>query len=87
MIECKVEVFEIQGLKSREMSVDFSESYLNGDGGGLFLREPGLCHQCIGELSNCFEDVRDQRSLEHRMEEMVAQCGNASAVRYEDFSD
>ena len=88
MTDCKQQVFQFQGLKSRKVTADFTGGYLSSDaGGGLFLGEVESRHGIIEELSECFNDGRDQRYVEHSVKELLAQRINGIALGYEDLND
>ena len=88
MTDCKQQVFQFQGLKSRKVTADFTGGYLSSDaGGGLFLREVESRHGIIEELSECFVDGRDQRYVEHSVKELLAQRINGIVLGYEDLND
>ena len=88
MTDCKQQVFQFQGLKSRKVTADFTGGYLSSDaGGGLFLGEVESRHGIIEELSECFNDGRDQRYVEHSVKELLAQRINGIALGYEELND
>ncbi len=87
MTHCRQEIFQFQGLKSRKVTTDFTGGYLSSDGGGLFLREVERRHRIITKLSHCFADTRNQRFVEHRVVELLAQRINGISLGYEDLND
>ena len=88
MTDCKQQVSQFQGLKSRKVTADFTGGYVSSDaGGGLFLGEVESRHRIIEELSECFVDGRDQRYVEHSVKELLAQRINGIVLGYEDLND
>jgi len=85
--ECIQTSFEFQDLESRKVVVDFSGGHLSSDGGTLLLREVdlrlGLCEQ----LAGCFDDRREERFVEHRLQTLIAQRVLGLALGYEDLND
>jgi hypothetical protein len=66
---------------------DFSGGYLSSDGGALLLRQVDRSVGLSRLLAECFVDERDQRFVEHKVEELVAQRLYALALGYEDLND
>jgi hypothetical protein len=87
MTECRQETFEFQGLGSRKITADFSGGYLSSDGGGLLLREVEGRMGLIDRLGKCFDDHRNHRFVEHRLEELLRQRIFGLALGYEDLND
>ncbi len=87
MTECNEQGLLFQDLGSRKVVVDFKGGYLSSDGGGVLLRELELRSGLLGELSECFVDLRDQRFVEHSVESLVKQRVNALVLGYEDLND
>lgn len=87
MTECKQKEFGFQGLEQRRVTVSFTGGYLSSDGGGLLLREQERRHGLIRKLSGCFVDYRDQRYVEHSVEELLGQRIHGLALGYEDLND
>jgi Transposase DDE domain group 1 len=85
--ECKQAVFEFQGVDGKKVTVDFQGGYLSSDGGGLFLRELEERRGVLSRLAGCFEDLRDERYVEHALEELLRQRVFALALGYEDLND
>ncbi len=69
------------------MVADFSGGYLSSDGGALLLRQVDRSVGLSRLLADCFVDERDQRFVEHKVEELVAQRLYALALGYEDLND
>ena len=73
MTECKDQRWLFQDLGSRKVEVDFGGGYLSSDGGGLILRELEHHNDLLRDLSGCFVDYRDQRYIEHTVQELLSQ--------------
>jgi len=66
---------------------NFSGGKITSDGGGLLLREVEERRRVIGRFAECFTDHRDERSIEHTTQELVAQRVYGIALGYEDLND
>ena len=73
MTECKDQRWLFQDLGNRKVEVDFGGGYLSSDGGGLVLRELERHNGVLRDLSGCFVDYRDQRYIEHSVQELLSQ--------------
>ena len=69
------------------MESNFSGGKITSDGGGLLLREVEERRRVIGRFAECFTDHRDERSIEHTTQELVAQRVYGIALGYEDLND
>ena len=69
------------------MEVDFGGGYLSSDGGGLILRELQRHNELLRDLSVCFVDYRDQRYIEHSIQELLSQRIHGLVLGYEDLND
>jgi len=87
MTECRQGSFEFQDLGRRKVTADFSGGFLSSDGGGLLLREVEGRLGLVRRLADCFEDGRDQRFVEHRLEHLLGQRLFGVALGYEDLND
>ena len=73
MTECNEQSWLFQELGSRKVEADFEGGYLSSDGGGLILREFEHHSGLLRDLAGCFVDYRDQRFIEHSVQELVSQ--------------
>ena len=73
MTECREQRWLFQGLGNGKVEVDFGGGYLSSDGGGLILRELERHDGLLKDFSSCFIDYRDQRYIEHSVQELVSQ--------------
>lgn len=74
-------------LGPRKVAADFSGGTLSSDGGALLLRQVDLSLQLTSSLAQCFYDIRDQRFVDHSLEQLLAQRIYAIALGYEDLND
>ena len=87
MTECRQQKFEFQDHFGRKVEADFTGGHLSSDGGALLLREAGKAAGVIRQLSKCFRDGRDQRYVEHGLEELIGQRVHSLILGYEDLND
>jgi len=85
--QCKTEKVKLQGLGAREIIADFNGGDITSDGGVVLLREVEEAKGIIKSFSNCFKDSRDQRYVEHPLEDLLAQRIYALCLGYEDVND
>ena len=69
------------------MTGRFDGGRISSDGGGVLLREVDLRLGLTARLSKCFRDFRNRASVEHDVEELLAQRVYALALGYEDLND
>ena len=87
MTECREQCWLFQDLGNRKVEVDFGGGYLSSDGGGLILRELERRSGLLGDFAGCFVDYRDQRYIEHSVQELVSQRIHGLVLGYEDLND
>jgi hypothetical protein len=87
MTECKDQSWLFQDLGSRKVEVDFGGGYPSSDGGGLILRELERHNGLLRDLSGCFVDYRDQRYIEHSVQELLSQRIYGLVLGYENLND
>jgi hypothetical protein len=85
--DCKAQPLLFQDLGRRKVVADFSGGTLSSDGGVLLLRQVDQRLGLSRALAACFEDKRDLRYADHRVEELVAQRLLGLALGYEDLND
>lgn len=85
--ECTSNGMSFQGLGRRRVEAAFDGGHVSSDGGALLLREAADAIGLFGLFSDCFTDGRDQRRIEHTVEELVAQRILGLALGYEDVND
>jgi len=74
-------------LGPRQVVADFSGGTITSDGGVLFLRQIDAGLGLTRKFAQCFFDQRDQRFVEHSMQQLLAQRIYALALGYEDLND
>ena len=87
MTDCREQCWLFQDLGNRKVEVDFGGGYLSSDGGGLILRELERHSGLLQDFADCFVDYRDQRYIEHSVEELVSQRVHGLVLGYEDLND
>jgi hypothetical protein len=87
MTDCREQSWLFQDLGNRKVEVDFGGGYLSSDGGGLILRELERHSGLLRDFSGCFVDYRDQRYIEHSVQELVSQRIHGLVLGYEDLND
>jgi Transposase DDE domain group 1 len=83
MTECKEQRWLFQDLGKRKVELDFGGGYLSSDGGGLILRELERHSGLLRDFAGCFVDYRDQRYVEHSVQELVSQRIYGLVLGYE----
>jgi hypothetical protein len=76
-----------QALGSREVQGEFSAGALSSDGGALLVRQIDGGLGVTRALAGCFSDGRDQRFVDHSVEELLRQRIVGLALGYEDLND
>ena len=87
MTDCREQCWLFQDLGNRKVEVDFGGGYLSSDGGGLILRELERHSGLLGEFAGCFVDYRDQRYIEHSVQELISQRIHGLVLGYEYLND
>jgi hypothetical protein len=85
--DCQHEPFLFQDLGPRKVVVDFSGGTLSSDGGLPLLRQVDAGLGLTRTLAGCFCDQRDQRFVDHSMQQLLAQRILGLALGYEDLND
>ena len=87
MTDCIQGKFGFQDLGGKKVEADFSGGHLSSDGGTLLLRELDQALHLSQSLSECFNDYRDLRYVEHPLETLITQRMQGLALGYEDVND
>ena len=85
--DCNEQPLLFQDLGRRKVVADFSGGTLSSDGGVLLLRQADSYLGLTGELAQCFYDSRNQRFVDHAVQELLAQRIYGQALGYEDLND
>jgi hypothetical protein len=85
--DCNKQALLFQDLGSRKVVADFAGGTLSSDGGVLLLRQVDANLGLTQTLAQCFEDARDQRFVDHSVQQLLAQRIYGLALGYEDLND
>jgi hypothetical protein len=80
----EISLFPIQG---KNIDLSFSGDRISSDGGLLLLRELESQLNLLSSASNCINDERDQRYIDHSVKELLTQRVFQIAAGYEDCND
>ena len=87
MTECIQEGFHFAAHFSRRVEAGFTAGHVSSDGGAMLLRQAERKINLLGRLAGCFGDGRNQKLIEHTVEEMLSQRIYGLALGYEDLND
>jgi hypothetical protein len=87
MTECKPQQLEFHGIGRREIVAEFDGGDITSDAGGLLLREVEQRTGIIQKFAACFTDYRDPGSIEHPVQDLLAQRLYGVCLGYEDLND
>ncbi len=87
MTDCISDSFDFQDLDRRRLQADFSGGFLSNEGGLLLVSELDQRLGITERLAKCFNDLRDQRFVEHSVEELLRQRLYGLVAGYEDLND
>src|SRR5262245_42336103 len=87
MTKCKPQQLEFHGIGRREIVAEFDGGDITSDAGGLLLREVEQRTGIIRKFAACFTDYRDRESIEHPVEDLLAQRLYGMCLGYEDLND
>jgi hypothetical protein len=85
--ECNDEQLQFQGLGRRAVVGDFQAGHTTSDSGLLLLREVAERTSVLKRFSLCFTDYRRQASVDHQVDELIAQRVFGLCLGYEDLND
>src|SRR5690606_32372268 len=85
--ECTQKSFGFHHHFQRKVEANFEGGTISSHGGGVLLREVDCQLSLVERLASCFEDGRDPKRIEHRVEELVGQRVYGLALGYEDLND
>jgi hypothetical protein len=85
--DCSPNLFGFQDLGARKVVADFDGGMISSDAGGLILREVAVATDLLRQFSTCFLDYRNQRFVEHSVQELVSQRVMGLCLGYEDVVD
>lgn len=87
MTECIQSSFGFEACGRREIVARFDGGTISSDGGAFLLRQTDKRLNLLPRLAKCFLDGRNQKLVEHTIEEMLAQRIYGLALGYEDIND
>ena len=87
MTECNQSSFGFEACGRREIVARFDGGAISSDGGAFLLRQTDKRLNLLPRLAECFLDGRNQKLVEHPIEEMLAQRIYGLALGYEDIND
>lgn len=85
--DCIPDQLSFGRIGRREIVAGFTGGDLSSDAGALLLRQVERRTGILHAFANCFRDHRDQRRVEHKKEELVAQRVIGLVLGYEDLND
>src|SRR5437899_2205746 len=85
--DCRNQPMLFQDLGALQIAADFSGGMLSSDGGVLLLRQIDHGLGLSRTLAGCFADARDQRFVDHSLQQLLAQRLYGLARGYEDLND
>ena len=85
--ECKNKRYTFQAAGKRDVVGEFNGGHISSDAGVLLLGEVENKRHIIKRLSESFVDHRDQRYVEHSVQELLKQRIYGIALGYEDLID
>jgi len=86
-IETTSQIISLFPVSNHKIEVSFKGDQISSDGGLLLLREVENQLGLISNICNCIKDVRDQRYINHTINEMLTQRVLQVAAGYEDCND
>ena len=84
---CNEKTIEFQTKNSRKIIAHFNGGNISSDSGGLLLKQTEQITGIIRQFAGCFTDRCDANSIEHSVEESLAQRIYALALGYEELND
>jgi hypothetical protein len=87
MTECNQSSFGFEACGKREIVARFDGGTISSDSGALLLGQTDKRLNLLPRLAECFLDGRDQKQVEHSVQEMLAQRIYGLALGYEDIND
>jgi hypothetical protein len=87
MTECSQSGFGFEALGSREIVARFDGGTISSDGGAFLLRQTDQRLNMLPRLAECFLDGRNQKQVDHSIQEMLSQRVYGLALGYEDVND
>lgn len=80
-------ILNLFSVSNHKVEVSFTGDQISSDGGLLLLKEVEKQLGLVNRISSCIADTRDQRYIDHSIEEMLTQRAFQIAAGYEDGND
>jgi hypothetical protein len=87
MTQCSQQSFGFEGHFYRKVTAEFDGGQQTSDAGALLLREVDRRLRLLRRFAACFIDGRNQKQVDHPVQEMAAQRVYGIALGYEDLND
>ena len=85
--ECNPKLFEFEAVERRSVVAGFDGGDITSNAGGLLLGQVDRGIGLVRRFAECFNDRRDPRYVEHRLETLIGQRIFGLALGYEDLND
>src|SRR5271156_6441392 len=85
--ECNAKRFDFGSVERRVVHAEFDGGAITSNAGGLLLAQLDQGLGLVRRFAACFNDRRDPRYVEHRLETLLAQRIFGLALGYEDLND
>lgn len=85
--ECTPTQLAFEGFQGRQVVGAFDGGAVTSNAGALLLREADRAINLTPQVVRCFRDGRDQDSVVHAIETLIAQRVHGQALGYEDIND
>lgn len=83
----KQTILNLFPVKNKPTELNYTGEKISSDGGLLLLKELECQTNIISDFSNCIDDQRDQRYIDHSVNSIVSQRVYQIAAGYEDAND
>ncbi len=87
MTQCNIKQLTFSFFKRRKLTVDFKEGEITSDAGLLLIRQADDSLGVVSGLTECINDKRDIRYIEHELLTLLRQRIYQIVAGYEDCND
>lgn len=87
LTECSQESFSFAPHFSRRVDAGFTAGQVSSEGGALLQRQADRRIKLMNRLACCFTDGRNRETIQHTVEQMLAQRIYGLVLGYEDLCD
>ncbi len=81
------QLFQLSDIQGKRVELSYTGKDISSDGGLLLLKELEKQTEIISGMSKCIIDDRDQRYIDHSLEQLLSQRIYQIAAGYEDAND